>query len=121
MKISALFLISLISSGFSHIAFANHSSDQNIIGKPSGSSIKAEEIIFYSGDVMMHGYVAYDSSVTGKRPVVLVVPEWWGVTDYTKMRARQLAELGYLAITVDIYGDGKVADNPGDAQKYATP
>jgi dienelactone hydrolase len=53
--------------------------------------------------------------------VVLVVPEWWGLTDYPRMRAKMLAQLGYVAMTIDIYGDGKIVDNPKDAQDAAMP
>jgi len=81
-----------------------------------------EENITYAGDgVTMDGYVVYDANKEGKRPAVLVVPEWWGLVDYPKMRARKLAELGYIAMAVDMYGNGKVADNPGDAGKMAGP
>lgn len=81
-----------------------------------------EENITYTGDgITMNGYVAYDSGSTDKRPVVLVVHEWWGLNDYSKSRAKQLAELGYLAIAIDLYGDGKNADNPDSAGKLATP
>jgi dienelactone hydrolase len=69
----------------------------------------------------LKGFVAYDKNVTGKRPVVLVVHEWWGLNDYLKMRAKKLAELGYLAMAVDMYGDGKIAVNPTQAQAFATP
>jgi dienelactone hydrolase len=69
----------------------------------------------------MDGFVVYNQSDTGKRPAVLVVPEWWGLNDYPKTRARQLAKLGYVAMAVDIYGDGKTADNPDSAKAYATP
>jgi dienelactone hydrolase len=69
----------------------------------------------------MDGYVVYDANKEGKRPAVLVVPEWWGLVDYPKMRARKLAELGYIAMAIDIYGNGKVADNPDDAGKAAGP
>ncbi len=50
---------------------------------------------------------------------MLVVPEWWGNNDYPRKRADMLAELGYVAFAVDMYGDGKVADNPADAGKLA--
>jgi dienelactone hydrolase len=81
-----------------------------------------EENITYTGDgITMNGYVAYDSGSTDKRPVVLVVHEWWGLNDYSKSRAKQLAELGYLAIAIDLFGDGKNADNPDSAGKLATP
>jgi dienelactone hydrolase len=52
---------------------------------------------------------------------VLVVPEWWGLNDYPKMRVRQLADMGYLAMAVDLYGNGKIVDNPTDAGKMAGP
>ncbi|MEO7120995.1 MAG: dienelactone hydrolase family protein [Ginsengibacter sp.] len=67
------------------------------------------------------GYVTYDSNQTGKRPAILVVHEWWGLTDYPRSRAKQLAGLGYIAMAVDMYGDGKIADDPKTAQELATP
>ena len=57
----------------------------------------------------------------GKRPAILVVPEWWGLNDYTRSRAKQLAELGYIAMAVDMYGDGKIGNDPKEAQALATP
>ncbi|HSN59997.1 MAG TPA: dienelactone hydrolase family protein, partial [Ferruginibacter sp.] len=56
-----------------------------------------EEAVSYTLDTLtMNGYVAYDESTDKKRPVVLIVHEWWGLNDYAKSRAKQLAELGYL-------------------------
>ncbi len=52
----------------------------------------------------LHGYVAYDDAVSGPRPGVIVVHDWRGLTDYTKMRAEMLAKLGYIAFAADIYG-----------------
>jgi dienelactone hydrolase len=69
----------------------------------------------------MDGYIVYDENVEGKRPAVLVVHEWWGLNDYDKRRARELAELGYIAMAVDMYGNGRRADNPTDAQNLAMP
>ncbi len=84
-------------------------------------SIK-EESVSYSGDsVTMKGFVAWNEATDAKRPVVLIVPEWWGLTDYAKNRAKQLAELGYLAIAVDMYGNGTIVDNPEAAGKLAGP
>ncbi len=82
--------------------------------------IKEENITYTQDGTTMDGFVAYDENSNLKRPGILVVPEWWGMNDYTKMRARKLAELGYIAMTVDIYGNGKIADNPTDAQNLAT-
>ncbi len=81
-----------------------------------------EEIVTYMADgVTLKGFVAYDESIKGKRPVVLIVHEWWGLNDYPKMRARELAKLGYMAMAVDMYGDGKIAANPTEAQNFTTP
>jgi dienelactone hydrolase len=74
----------------------------------------------YSADgISLKGYLAYDNSITGKRPGIVVVHEWWGLTNYPKKRADMLAKLGYVAFAADMYGDGKTADNPTDAGKYA--
>lgn len=80
------------------------------------------ETVAYSADtVNMQGYIAFDSASTAKRPAVLVVPEWWGIGDYVKGRARQLAELGYIAMAVDMYGNATEATNPEAAGKMAMP
>lgn len=87
----------------------------------SVTAVKEEAVMYSANGTTLKGYVAYDEKKAGPRPVILVVPEWWGLTDYPRMRAKKLAELGYLAMAVDMYGDGKIADNPKDAQAYATP
>lgn len=89
--------------------------------KAAAPKIKEENITYTSDSVTLNGFIAYDESNEQKRPVVLVVHEWWGLTDYQKMRAKQLADLGYLAMAVDMYGNGKTVDNPKDAQAMATP
>jgi dienelactone hydrolase len=83
--------------------------------------IKEDTINYTSGGVTMKGFIAYDSNNTDKRPVVLVVHEWWGLNDYPKKRARQLAELGYLAMAVDMFGNGQTTGHPDTAQMLAGP
>lgn len=79
-----------------------------------------EEVIEYSDNgTSMKGFLAYDDAIQGKRPGVIVVHEWWGLNDYARKRARMLAELGYTALAVDMYGDGKTAEHPDDAGKFA--
>jgi dienelactone hydrolase len=81
-----------------------------------------EENVEYKIDTLnMKSYVVYDENIQGKRPAVLVVHEWWGLNDYAKSRARQLAELGYIAMAVDMYGNGRMGDDPGAAQNLAMP
>ena len=79
--------------------------------------LEEENITYTSDSVTMNGFVVYDENKEGQRPAVLVVHEWWGLNDYPKRRARELAKLGYIAMAVDMYGNGKTVDNPGDAGK----
>ncbi len=64
------------------------------------------------------GYLAYDDSVQGKRPGILVAHEWWGHNDYVRKRAEMLAELGYTAFALDMFGTGKLTDHPDEAGKF---
>ncbi len=81
--------------------------------------IKTEEIS-YNVDGRTHkSFVAYSEDDDSEKPVVMVLPEWWGLTDYAKDRAKQLAELGYFAMAVDYYGDGKVVNNPEEAAELS--
>ena len=88
--------------------------------EPKEPVIVEQDVTYSTDSVNMNGFLAYDSSKEGPRPVVLVVHEWWGLNDYTKMRTRELAKLGYLAMAVDMYGNRKQADNPDSAGKLAT-
>lgn len=81
--------------------------------------IVGQEVEYISEGTVLKGYLAYDKNIEGKRPGVLVVHEWWGHNDYARQRARMLAELGYTALAVDMYGEGQKADHPEDAQKFA--
>lgn len=87
----------------------------------SGPKMKEESIQYQSGDITMNGYIVYDESQEGPRPAVFVIHEWWGMNDYAKSRARDLAKLGYVAMAIDLYGNGVTADNPKDADSLARP
>lgn len=85
--------------------------------------LKEENITYTVGGdadtVKLDGYVVYDENFEGKRPAVLVVHEWWGLNDYPKMRARELAKLGYIAMALDMYGNGRRAEDPAEAGKLS--
>ncbi len=85
----------------------------------SFGKIVTQAVPYKDGDVALEGFLAYDDAAAGKRPGVLVVHEWWGLNDFAKEKARQLAELGYVALAVDMYGKGKVAETPDEAGKLA--
>ena len=68
------------------------------------AELRTETVEYKQGDTTLEGYLAYDTSFTGKRPGVLVVHQWKGLGDYEKKRAGMLAKLGYVAFCADIYG-----------------
>ncbi|WP_248919019.1 dienelactone hydrolase family protein [Pseudomonas entomophila] len=83
------------------------------------AAVQTREIRYQAADgAALIGYYAYDDAVDGKRPGVLVVHEWWGLNDYAKRRARDLAALGYNALAIDMYGEGKQTEHPAEAQAF---
>ena len=89
------------------------------LGVQVSAAVRGQEVDYSADGVKLKGYIAYDDSIKGKRPGVLVVHEWWGQNEYPRKRARMLAKLGYTAMALDMYGDGKVASHPKDAGKFA--
>src|SRR5689334_16233981 len=83
--------------------------------------IKEETVSYAADSIHMNGFIAYNEADSGKRPVVMIIHEWWGLNDYPKERARQLAKLGYVAMAVDLIGDGKTANTPDEAQALVKP
>jgi len=84
------------------------------------AKIVTQTIEYKQGGATLEGFVAYDDAIAGKRPGVLVVHQWLGLTDYEKHRAEQLAALGYVAFCADIYGKGIRPKNTGEAGVEAT-
>src|SRR5579872_2394080 len=74
--------------------------------EPVSAELKTKVVEYKDGGTTLEGYLAYDDSVQGKRPGILVVHEWNGLGHYAKGRAEQLAKLGYVAFAADIYGKG---------------
>lgn len=83
------------------------------------AAVQTKTVTYKAGDVSCQGYLAYDDAISGPRPGVLVVHEWWGLDDYAKRRCRELAELGYVAFAADMYGEGKTVTHPRDAGEMA--
>jgi dienelactone hydrolase len=82
-------------------------------------AIKEELVTYKDGATTLKGFIVYDEAREGRRPGVLVVHEWWGITPHVRAEARKFADQGYTAFVVDMYGDGVTADNPKDAGKLA--
>jgi len=99
MKIFLLFLVILIS-----------------LEAVNAQAVLRTEVIEYKhGDVVLEGYLAYDDVAKGKRPGVIVAHEYWGLNAYVRMRAEQLAKMGYIAFALDMYGKGVRAKDPKEA------
>lgn len=82
-------------------------------------NIRGEEVEYQSDTTLMKGYMAWNEQLTGKVPGIIVIHEWWGHNDYTRERADMLAEMGYVAFAIDMYGEGKQAKHPEEAGKFA--
>lgn len=77
----------------------------------SFAAIRSESVEYKDGKTTLEGYLVYDDAWTGKRPAVVIVHQWMGLTDHEKNSALRLAEQGYVAFAADIYGKGvKPAD-----------
>jgi dienelactone hydrolase len=85
---------------------------------PAQAAIMTKTINYQHGGQALQGYMAWDGAVMGKRPGVLVVHEWWGLSDYVRDRVRQIAALGYVAFAPDMYGVGKVTEHPSQAGEW---
>lgn len=84
------------------------------------AAVESKEVSYHADGVTLKGYLAWNTVVAGARPGVLVVHEWWGHNEFARQRARMLAELGYTALAVDMYGDGRTASHPQEAGAFAS-
>lgn len=82
------------------------------------AGVKTKPVTYTDGEVTLKGHLAWNDAGNGKRPGILVVDEWWGLTEYAKQLARQLAEAGYVAFAADMYGDGKTTNDKAQAGSW---
>jgi dienelactone hydrolase len=90
-----------------------------VAGSVAFAKAQTKAIAYRDGDTELEGFMAWDDSGPAKRPGVLVIHEWWGLNDYAKKRAEQLASMGYVAFALDMYGKGKVTVDPKQAGQWA--
>ena len=81
----------------------------------ANAEIKEVPVTYSDGTTTMKGFVVYDDASTAKRPGIIMVHEWWGITPHIHNEAKKYAAQGYTAFIADMYGDAKTADNPKDA------
>lgn len=89
-----------------------------VVSSLAVAEVQTREVAYSADGVEMTGYLAWDDAIEGQRPGVLVVHEWWGQNEYPRKRARMLAELGYTALALDMYGGRKQADHPDGAGAF---
>lgn len=102
MKRSALFLLAAFSASL------------------SAAAIRTESVTYKHGKTSLEGYLAYDDAVKGPRPGVIVVHEWYGLNDFAKKKAEEVAALGYVALAADIYGKGVRPTTQEEAGKQSS-
>jgi dienelactone hydrolase len=116
-----LFLVSAVAMVFASCSGSATNDDASHSDTAAAMSrVKTENVSFdLGGGTTSQSVVTFDEAASDKRPVVLILPEWWGLTEYPKNRAKQFAEMGYFAMAVDLYGNGKVAETPDSAGALA--
>ena len=81
---------------------------------------KGVEVNYNTDKTNLLGYIANVENGQTKKPGILIVHEWWGHNDYARTRADMLAKEGYVAMAVDMYGNGKQADHPKKAGEFSS-
>jgi dienelactone hydrolase len=92
----------------------------NSVSADTRPGVHGERVVYTHDGVELTGYLAHGPSVEGPRPGVIVVHEWWGHDENARRRADMLAEAGYVALALDMYGTGKLAEHPSEAGEFAT-
>ncbi|MBF0266621.1 MAG: dienelactone hydrolase family protein [Gammaproteobacteria bacterium] len=85
----------------------------------SYAKMHKEEILYKDGDTQLKGYLFWEDSFDGTRPGIMVIHEWWGLNDYSLLRAEMLAETGYVAFAADMYGNAKNTRHAADAKSWS--
>lgn len=89
-----------------------------VLAAQAVAELQTRKIPYQHGNTKLEGYLVWDDKFEGKRPGVLVVHEWWGLNDYARSRAHQLAEQGYVAFALDMYGSGRSTSHPDQASAW---
>jgi dienelactone hydrolase len=88
-----------------------------LVSLPAQAAVVSRPVEYKEGDTVLKGYLAHDDAKAGKRPGVLVVHEWWGLNDYVRSRVNKLAQLGYVAFALDMYGKDVWTTDPNKAKE----
>jgi dienelactone hydrolase len=88
------------------------------VANRAAAEVRTREVEYRQGGTALKGYVAWDDAAKGRRPGVLVVHEWWGHNRHARNQAERLAKSGYVGFALDMYGEGRVAAHPEEAQAF---
>jgi dienelactone hydrolase len=88
------------------------------LASPAFAAVRSKVVDYEQDGVQLQGYLAWNDAAKGKRPGVVVVHEWWGHNAHARRAADRLAEAGYVAFALDMYGKGKVTTHPEEAQAF---
>jgi dienelactone hydrolase len=105
----------------SALSVSCHDKNEKKATNSASPKLKEETVTYKVDSLTMNSFVVYDENIIGKRPGILVVHEWWGLNDYVKRRARELAGLGYVAMAVDMYGNGRMGNDVQEASQLSAP
>ncbi|MDB4990008.1 MAG: dienelactone hydrolase [Myxococcaceae bacterium] len=109
--------LALCAVGCTHVTSGKPTIEASPTSPKAGNEISTRDVSYEAGDTHLKGFLA--SPVSGdKHPGVLIAPEWWGLSDHARDVARKLAESGYVALALDMYGDAKVSEHPADAKAW---
>lgn len=90
-----------------------------LLAAQASAKVVNRAVTYKHGDTTLLGYLAYDDAMQGRRPGVLVFPEWWGLTEFPRQKADQLARMGYVALAADMYGRGFTTASPQEAARLS--
>jgi dienelactone hydrolase len=85
---------------------------------PAIAAVRTENVQYSHGDAKLRGQLFWDDQVKERRPAILVIHEWWGLNDSIRAKARELAEMGYVAFAADMYGEGRATEHPAEAKEW---
>jgi dienelactone hydrolase len=81
--------------------------------------VKVERISYQAGSVSSHGALIYDETASAKRPLLLISPNWLGMSEPSLARAARIAGKKYIVFVADMYGGGKICNGPPEAAPLA--
>lgn len=84
----------------------------------ASAKVETKVVDYEAGGTALQGFLAWNDAAAGKRPGVLVIHEWWGHNEHARKQATRLAEAGYVAFALDMFGKGKVTTHPEDARQF---